>query len=121
MEHVLALDAPARYDHFIKQAADRNMVWGLWNDGWAMGEDDNGNPTFPIWPAAEYAELCAKSEWADYEAAEIPLDDLLEELLPKLQEDSVQPSIFQTPNGVSVMPRIEQLLADLRNEKSRYE
>ena len=27
IESVLALDAPARYDHFVKQAADQTGIW----------------------------------------------------------------------------------------------
>src|SRR5688572_2502535 len=92
MEAVLALDAPTRYEHFVKQVADRNEAWGLWSNGWAMGMDDEGTPTFPLWPAKEYAELCAKGNWKGFEAAEIPLNDLIDELLPKLQDDGVKPS-----------------------------
>jgi hypothetical protein len=49
------------------------------------------------------------------------LEDLVNELLPKLNEDNIQPSIFRTPEGDSVMPDISQLIADLKNEMSRYE
>jgi hypothetical protein len=119
MEAVLVLDAPERYSHFVKQVADRDGAWGLWKDGWAMGHDDEGNPTFPIWPAQEYAELCAKEEWDGFEASEIPLYDLIDELLPKLRADRIIPSIFRTPAGQSVMPAIEQLLDDLRTERDR--
>ncbi len=121
IEAVVALDGPARYEHFIKQVADRNVAWGLWNDGWAMGADDEGTPTFALWPAREYAELCAKDEWDGFEAEEIPLDDLIDDLLPKLAADGVQPSISRTPSGDSVMPPIGQLIDDLRTEKARYE
>jgi hypothetical protein len=120
IEAVLTLDAPTRYEHFVKQVADRDTAWGLWSEGWAMGADDQGNPTFPFWPSPEYATLCAKGKWEGFEVAEIPLDDLIDELLPKLRADGVQPSVFQTPSGQSVMPSIDQLIEDLLAERARY-
>ena len=121
IEAVINLAGPKRYAHFIKHIADTQKVWGLWSIGWAMGSDDDGNPTFQLWPAKEYATLCANGVWAGYEAAEIALDDLVTELIPKLQADGVQVSVFRTPEGQSVMPSHVQLLADLKVEMARYD
>jgi hypothetical protein len=118
---ILKLDGPGRYNHFVKHIVDCQQAWGLYSAGWAMGSDDDGNPTFQLWPAKEYATLCANGRWAGYEPAEVPLDDLVEELLPKLQRDNVGLGIFRTPDGQSVMPTIEQLIDDLRTEMERYE
>src|SRR5215510_6779044 len=97
IEAVLKLSGPERYDHFIKHVADCREAWGLWKDGWAMGEDDSGVSTFPIWPAKEYAALSADGPWRGYEPSSIPLGDLVDELLPKLEEDGILPSVFRTP------------------------
>lgn len=121
MQAILKLDGPARYGHFVKHVVDCEEAWGLYDDGWAMGADDDGNPTFQMWPAREYAALCATGEWSSYEPAEIPLEDLADELLPKLREDGVGLGIFRTPEGQSVMPSVDQLLEDLRTEMDRYE
>ena len=86
-----------------------------------MGSDDDGNPTFQLWPAKEYAALCADGLWAGFQPTEIPLDDLVKEVLPKLQRDNVRLGIFRTAKGQSVMPSVEQLSADLKNEMARYE
>ena len=118
---ILGLDGPRRYDHFIKHVVDCEQAWGLYSDGWAMGSDDDGRPTFPLWPAHQYASLCAVGEWADCEPTEIPLEDLVSELLPRLKEDGVAPSVFRTPAGQSVMPSVDQMLTDLKNEMARYE
>jgi hypothetical protein len=88
IEAVLKLSGPSRYDHFIKRVVDSQRAWGLWDEGWAMGSDDLGKQTFQLWPAKEYAALSAAGLWAGYEPAEIPLEDLVNELLPKLQEDN---------------------------------
>lgn len=120
IESILKLDGPRRYAHFVKHVVDCEQVWGLHSDGWAMGENDDGVPTFQIWPAREYAALCANGPWAGYEPAEIPLDDLLVELLPRLRLDGVALGVFRTPEGFSIMPSIEQLTADLEHEKADY-
>jgi hypothetical protein len=67
IEAVLALPGPKRYAHFIKVAADQDKVWGLFSDGWALAGTEDGKEVFPLWPAREYAELCASGLWADYE------------------------------------------------------
>ena len=120
MQGVLRLDGPKRFDHFVKRVADEERAWGLWNDGWALMTDDNGTAVFPLWPAAEYAELHRTGEWASYAAREIALPDLLEELLPRLAQKGVLPGVFPTPTGKGVTPRPEELLAVLRNEQARY-
>lgn len=121
IEALLKLDGPSRYDHFIKHVVDCEQAWGLYDDGWAMGADDDETPTFPFWPAKEYAILCATGVWSRYEPAEIPLDELVDVVLPQLKDEGVIPSIFRTPEGQAAMPSVDQLLADLRNEMTRYE
>lgn len=121
IESILKLDGPGRYDHFIKHVVDCQQAWGLYSVGWTIGSDDEGNPTFQLWPAKEYAILCANGLWAGYEPAEIPLEDLVGELLPKLQRENVGLGVFRTPDGQSVMPTVEQLTTDLKAEMERYE
>lgn len=68
LQSVIALPAPKRYDHFIKVVADQEKIWGLYKDGWALAEtDDDNSSVFPMWPAKEYAVLCAVGDWAGYE------------------------------------------------------
>lgn len=120
IEATLKLDGPKRYDHFIKHVVDTQEAWGLWKEGWALGADDAERPTFQLWPAKEYAMLCTVDAWEGYEASEIPLNDLVDELLPGLERDGIQPSVFRTPVGHSTMPSVQQLLADLKTEMARY-
>jgi len=118
---ILALAGPQRYDHFIKEVACQERAWGLFHDGWAMAESDDNQPVFPLWPAEEYARLCAVVQWAGYEPEQIPLADLLDELIPQLEKDNVLPGIFFTPTSHGVTPTHGQLLEDLRNESLKYE
>ncbi len=117
---VIALDGPQRYRHFIKQVADRDEVWGLYKEGWALAATSEGEQVFPVWPAEEYAALSARDDWAGYEPSSITLEDFMEELLPMLERDGVLPGIFYTPTDKGVTPGIDQLTEDLRRELENY-
>ena len=110
-----------KYVHFIKLAADKMVVWGLWDDGWALASDDGGNQVFPLWPEPDYAELCAKNIWDGYQPEQISTDDLLEELIPQLRKDGIQCAIFYTPKHKGVITSTDQLIDDLNDELSKYE
>lgn len=120
MEAVLALDGPKRFRHFVKVVTDRQEVWGLYQDGWALAGGDDGATVFPLWPASDYAQLCAVDDWQSYEPRAIPLHDFLTMLLPKLQQDGVLPGVFYTPAGKGVTPSAEELRAALEEELRNY-
>ena len=120
IEAVIALPGPKAYEYFIKRVADWEEAWSLYQDGWALGETDEGARTFPLWPAKDYARLCAIEEWGGYEPVAIPLDELMDELLPNLKQDNVLPSVFPRPSGIAVHREVDVLLCDLRRELSQY-
>ncbi len=118
---VLLLDGPSRFKHFVKRVVDSQAAWGLWKDGWLMMGDPDERFVFPLWPAREYAELHRIEQWKESEAREIPLDDILNELLPTLSERSALPGVFPIPlgKGTTLLPK--ELEAYLRQEMARYE
>ncbi len=120
IEAVTSLVGQKRYEHFVKVVADWEEVWGLYQDGWALAATDDGQQVFPLWPAKEYAELCANKEWKGYEPKSFSLDDFMGELLPNLKSDSVLPGIFYTPSDNGLTPEVDQLLADLNEELENY-
>lgn len=119
-EAVLRLDGQARYNHFVKRVVDARVAWGLWQDGWALMQDDAGNEVFPLWPAREYAEAAKTNEWSTYEPSEIELDDLVDDLLPKLAARHVRPGVFPTPQDKGVTPTVDELKSALMAEMERY-
>ncbi|GEP42374.1 DUF2750 domain-containing protein [Brevifollis gellanilyticus] len=121
IEAVLKLSGHDRYRHFLKVVADKESAWGLYEDGWALAADDDGNPVFPLWPAKEYAALCAVGEWAGYEPSDIDVDELLEELLPSLMERGTRIGIFPSPSEKGVSPELDRFEQELRDELSQYE
>ena len=120
-ESILKLPGAERYAHFIKRVCDSEEAWGLFDDGWALAETDRGQKVLPLWPASEYAALCATGDWARFQPRAIPLKDLLDEVLPSLEEKEVLPDIFFTPQSWGVTPDTALLRTDLERELTRYQ
>lgn len=117
---VIALQGKARYEHFIKVVADWQEVWGLYQNGWALAGADDGTTVFPLWPAREYAQLCAEGEWVGYEPRAIPLNELMDELLPKLKTDGLLPGVFYTPANKGVTPSVDEFKSAIEAELANY-
>jgi hypothetical protein len=109
-------DAKARYRQFVKLAVERRQVWGLFRDGWALSRAEDDQVQFPLWTERERAAACAIGPWQGYEPAEIPLDDLLEQLLPQLARDQVKACVSPEPNEPGTTPPIAQFILDLEHE-----
>jgi hypothetical protein len=120
IEAVLALSGPERVKHFAKVVSDREEAWGLYDDGWASSATEEGATAFPLWPARDYAQLCAALEWSAYSPRAIALDDLMEALLPMLREQSAGVAVFQTPEGRGVTVTPDELHRMLASELERY-
>lgn len=120
MEAVFALPSVRRFEHFIKVVADSQEVWGLHQDGWALAGTTDGTTVFPLWPAREYAQVCAANEWKGYVPRSISLSDFMEVLLPKLKFDGVLPGVFFTPSSKGVTPSVEELTLALEAELRKY-
>ena len=102
-----------RYRQFLERVASEHKVWGLWRDGWALGKDDDGGLVFPLWPAEDAAKPCAVGPWKGFTPEEIPVEDLLDQLLPQLARDNVSPSGFPLPGKSEPAPSIAKLISDL--------
>lgn len=120
IEAVIILSGAKRYEYFIKFVAESMEVWGLYQNGWALAGTSTNENVFPVWPAREYAELCAKNEWSGYEAVAFSIDDFMNDLLPNLKDDAVLPGVFYTPMDTGVTPTIDQILNDLNMELAKY-
>jgi hypothetical protein len=120
IQAVLELPSEQRYRYFIQRIVDTEIVWGLFDDGWALAEDSNGIGIFPLWPASEYAQLCAKDDWVNYKPESFSIEELVDTLLPKMKENNVLPGIFYTPDLKSIIPDIDLVISDIQNEQERY-
>jgi hypothetical protein len=113
---VRAMSAPQRYGYFVQLAVDWEEAWGLRSpDGWVLSSS-GGRDAFPVWPHPRFAEACAHGDWEGAAPESILLDELLEDLLPLLEEDRVQLAVFPTPEGEGVLTSPEELRRDLQAE-----
>ena len=108
-----------RYEYFVKKVTDFEEVWSLYNDGWATAHSGEGNALMPFFPKKEFAENCAKKEWAGYKAKAIILEEFINDWLSGMKTDRIKPSIFPTADD-TVVVNIDVLLNDLENELENY-
>lgn len=118
-EAVVKLSASKRYEYFIKKVADSEEIWGLYNEGWAVTKDDDGNLLIPFWPKKEFAEYCATGEQGQYVAESIDLYEFIQQWLQNMDEEGYKPSIFWN-NTDSAVVSIDTLLMDLNRELEKY-
>ena len=115
------LPGEKRYIYSVKRIVDAEEAWGLYNEGWALGALDDEKQIFPIWSAMEFAEECADGEWAEYLPSSIPLNDLLDQLLPGLDSQGISLAVAYLPGDRGVVVTPNRLSVDLENESSKYE
>lgn len=99
MQAVLRLPAARRYSYFLQRVAESGEVWGLDGEGWALALDDAGRDVLPLWPTPEFAAMCATRLWSGFQPRAIKLQELLENVLPQLEEEGMPVGIFFTPEG----------------------
>ncbi|HHW38526.1 MAG TPA: DUF2750 domain-containing protein [Bacillales bacterium] len=116
---VIKLPADKRYEYFIKKVVDFEEIWGLYNDGWAMTQDDTGKMLMPFWPKKEFAELCSIGEWSDLSPESIDLEEFINDWLPGIKDDGYRVSVFWN-NDDSAVLEVDTLLKDLGSELEKY-
>jgi hypothetical protein len=114
---VTTLDAPERYDYFIRKICDFEVVWGLFDEGWAAGSVD-GTDVIPIWPERELAAECATGDWASLAPREIPLEAFVTKWIPGATADASRFAIFPTPSQKAIVVENATLLADIEAERA---
>ncbi len=70
-----------KYKLFIEKVTATKLVWGLSNKkGWANADSSESEEisVIPFWSERAYAKACAKDDWRDYTATEMPLAEFLE-------------------------------------------
>lgn len=82
---LLSQSPEKRFEYFIKQVADLQILWLLHDsDGICMFGDAEGRECIPVWPNKEFALANANGEWREYKANSIDLNVWLNEALPDL-------------------------------------
>lgn len=115
---IVGRSAALRYDYFVKKAADTEIIWGLYDEGWAMTTDRDGSPVLPLWPKSEFAQHCARGDWAGCSGRPLDLLAFMDKILPRLIQDGVRVSVFDN-NIDAEITEADRLLADLRRALER--
>lgn len=114
---VLAMPARERYGLFLQITVDWEEAWGLHSpEGWVLSSGEDGRDVLPLWPHPGFAEACAHGSWEGASPAAVPLDELLDDLLPLLEEDGIRVAVFPSPQGEGVLVDPAELGRDLRAE-----
>jgi hypothetical protein len=109
-----SLCAEDRAVHLVQLVADWEEAWGLLDDqGWVVAKETDA---FPLWPHPDLARACTQGNWEGAEPEAISLDDLLEELLPLLEEDGLHTALFPTPDDPGVILEAPELRRRLEAE-----
>lgn len=121
VKNILSMDGQSRYNYFVEKVADFKVVWSLKSTGWVLVADAEGRIAAPFWPESEFAQLCAKGEFADAKADSVDLEAFVDRWLTGLEKDQRLVAVFPTPNDRGVVVAPNQLLVDLRNAMAQYE
>ncbi|MCA8277777.1 DUF2750 domain-containing protein [Burkholderia sp. AU30280] len=119
IENVLRFDAQSRCDYFIRKVADSEIVWGLFDTGWATATV-NGLTAIPFWPEEDFAALCTSHEWKSFHPKTISLGEFLSRWLPGMERDERVCVVFPGPEDkgrlLSPMDLLELIKQELQNE-----
>ena len=119
-EVVSKLVGSKRYEYFIKKVADNEELWGLYNDGWAMVADQNGDQMIPFWPRKEFAKACSLEQWNGYNAEPINLYEFIDGWIVDMEKDGLSAAIFYTKDDKGIVVKPERLTKDLNEELENY-
>ncbi|GKW03234.1 hypothetical protein PEC301877_20470 [Pectobacterium carotovorum subsp. carotovorum] len=92
IENIYRLDSQERCDYFIRKITDFEMVWELFNEG-----------------------------WAGFTAKAIELNEFLSHWLPGMQSDGRICQIFPTPSEHGFFIPPTALLHAIKEEREQYE
>ena len=92
VRRLLSLPPEDRAVSFFQLVADWEEAWGLRDaEGWIVAQETDA---LRLWPHGAFAEACARGPWEGAAPEPVALDDLLEDLLPLLQEDGLRIAVF---------------------------
>ncbi|MGS7252889.1 DUF2750 domain-containing protein [Pseudomonas sp. SK] len=118
--NVSSLSSEERFEFFIRKVADFEVVWGLYDEGWATAALE-GSVLVPLWPEEEFAKRCATDEWSDFWPRKISIDDFLYKWLAGMHLDSRLCQVFPVPGDAGVLISPFALEVALREELEKYE
>ena len=122
MKHILSSDPSKKYKYFINKVVDEGVLWSLYDDGWAISQDEDGKNFIPLWPDNDFALNNAKDNWLFYKPKSIQVYDFINQYIDELINNKMSVSIFyESSKGKGLIIPLENLRKDLKYELSRVE
>jgi hypothetical protein len=119
--NVLELPNEKKLRYVVKKAVDTELIWSLSDDdGWVSFSTDDGVEALPIWPAPEFAKMCAIEEWSDTQPESIDLEEWLEGWTPDLIRDKRLVAIFPGANNKGMLMQPAELAEAIRDLDDEY-
>lgn len=107
------LSAEDRLHFFVRSALSNKELWGLYDDGWAEMNDENGKKGMMVWPDQATAQLIADERFPGYEPKQIKLSSFTQRWLDKLAQQRFKVAVFATPLDGPKFVTPEELKAQL--------
>ena len=120
IENILNMTPDDRYLYFIRKITDFEEIWGLYNNGWAMAENNLNQQIIPFWPERDFAELCKTDIWQSYSSKSINLSDFMNKWLPGMNVDGKMAGVFYTPKDNGIVTTPVKILNDINDELEQY-
>ena len=114
------LDAADRYEHFLRKVSAWGEAWTLRGRGGVVAADDqDGGTLLPIWPHDSYAQRCAVRDWADAKPMKIPLSELLDTWVPRMEREHMKFAVFPLRDGACAQVEAAAVAEDLRAQREK--
>jgi Protein of unknown function (DUF2750) len=128
-EAVTSLAPEARYEYFVKRAADQGEVWALTREdpearsGTAFHFVDGpaGRLYLPVWPNPRYAAAWAEGEIFQARPHAVDIDHWVTYWTRRAVEDDVKPLVFPTSDDPGHLVGARELQRDLLDELAKFE
>ena len=103
-----------RYEYFVDKVIGHGKIWSLKNEeGWVLGDTNDGGEAIPVWPHSDYAKACATGAWENNEPASIDLPEFLEKFVPKMIEDKRLLAVFEVGESPAIVIQPDLVASDL--------
>jgi uncharacterized protein DUF2750 len=84
-------------------------------------DDESGKPLFcPLWPAAVYVQMWMPKRYQHMTVQALPLEDMLGDVLPDLQNRNIEIAVFMTPENVGGIKTAVELREGLNETVEFY-
>lgn len=116
VKSICASNATDRYEYAIETICTNQELWTVWIDdrGLMVWGSENMGFTTNIFPNIEFAKVFLRHSRPTPEFIPVPIDDFIDELGPRLLQQSCNVALFDVPNSnSSIVLSVNDFVLDL--------